>query len=780
MKITKRDGSVEKLSFDKILYRLRKLCTDKALGQLRTIDPDVIALQVVSSIYDGVTSSELDEEAARVAVSLTENPDYPKLAARIIISNLHKNTNECFSQVLETLYENGCVADDVIAICREHKNKLNFAIDYNRDYNFDYFGFKTLERGYLLRVHSNGKMRVVERPQHMFMRVCLGIHKHDIDNVLKTYELMSQGYYIHATPTLFNAGTRLPQMSSCFLQSGGVDSVDGIYKSISDCARISRLAGGIGLHIHDIRAKGSLIKGTNGTSDGIVPMIKVYNETAKYINQSGKRKGSFALYIEPWHADVMEFLDLKKNQGHEDMRARDLFYAMWLPDLFMRKVEANEEWHLMCPSECPGLSDAYGAAFEELYTKYVAENKHRSVVKAQDVWFKILDAQIETGVPYLLYKDAANEKSNQKNLGTIKSSNLCAEILEYSDEHETAVCNLCSISLPKFVTNDGFDHTKLHDVAKSVVLAMNRVIDNNWYPTPEAARSNERHRPIGVGIQGLHDVFQMLRHDFDSQEAKTLNKEIFETIYHGTLEGSMELAKEFGPYETFAGSPASQGLLQFDLWSRRENVPVEVYLSGRWDFQSLKEDIKVHGLRNSLLTAIMPTASTAQILGNTECIEAMDSCIFKRKVLSGEFTVVNKHLVADLLKAGLWTKEMKEKIIAREGSIQNIPEMSQKVKSLYRNVWELSQKTLIDLSADRAPFIDQTQSLNLFVANPTHKKLTSMHFYAWKKGLKTGMYYLRSKASASAAKFSVDAETENAAKLACSLENKEDCLMCSA
>lgn len=1224
MKILKRDGRHEQLSFDKVIYRLRKLCNDESLGVLSSIDPDVVAQRVVNSIYDGVSSSELDEEAARIAVSFTENPEFGKLASRIVVSNLHKSTHECFSEVMEILYNNKdshgthspLIAHDVIEIVRKNKNRLNFVLDYKRDYMFDYFGFKTLERSYLLKMKNGETQKVIERPQHMYMRVALGIHKDDIENAIKTYDLISQGYYTHATPTMFNSGTPLSQLSSCFEENtivatvnkgpikikdvqlgdlvvthngnikpvvqlhknplnnrtlyeiniaktekikvtdnhklwvipkgnnsprwvdvetlnagdyvgipnkksvgqkyfidlvdfkdhmtgiknrqshyefsydddvvrlktiwshsnlnnhseitcsrahsevkrfwkitedfakfigiyygdgyimskkdnngdgcirgvgitihkdntklrdfcakvgqsvfgvkvsyhtmksqniiqvlfnspivgevfahyfgrgfngkkiwnqmyqwdknlvrellhgiistddcvskegsvsiqmsnvsfmrdlyylvrnvgidisygnkriqknatqhhvqmniprneidlskidkiykddrmvtlydkhskarnqhaskvvdgfkfikfvsktkiidnlpeyvytlgveddhsynvGGIiaencfllgthDSVDGIFKTMTDCARISKLAGGIGIHISNIRSKGSVIRGSNGQSDGIAPMLKVYNDIASYINQAGRRKGSFAMYIEPWHADIFDFLEMRKNQGHEDLRARDLFYALWIPDLFMKQVKENGEWHLMCPDECPGLPDVYGKEFEDLYNKYVEEKRFKKVVKAQDLWTRILEAQIETGQPYMTYKDSVNEKSNQKNIGTIRSSNLCNEICLYSDDKEYAVCNLESVALPMFVKRDengkpSFDHQHLYEITKSTILSMNRVIDNNYYPTEETKRSNFKHRPLGIGVQGLHDVYIMMKHPFESEEARQLNREIFETIYFACLEGSMELAKTDGPYETFQGSPMSQGLLQFDLWAQREKLDLSKYLSGRWDWDRLKEDIKKFGVRNSMLTCCQPTASTAQILGNTECIEPVDSCIFKRRVLSGEFTVINRHLVRDLQELGIWSKEMKDKIILNNGSIQTIEEIPSHIRELYKTVWEISQKALIDQSADRGLFIDQTQSLNLFVANPTFKKLTSMHFYAHSKGVKTGLYYLRSKGAATAAKFSVDASLEKQIRekqvkggeltkeeetLLCSIDNKEACMMC--
>ena len=1145
MQIKKRDGRLEKLSFDKVIYRLSKLCNDRSLGLLQTIDPDIIAQRVVSSIYDGVTSCELDEEAARIAISMTENPEYQKLASRIIISNAHKNTIECFSEVMEKLYNNTdklgnpspVLADDIIEIIRKHKNTINFAIDYKRDYLFDYFGYKTLERSYLQKIlnKTTNKMDVVERPQHLYMRVAIGIHKDDIESVIKTYNLISQHYYTHASPTLFNAGTRLNQYSSCFL-IGSEDSLEGIFKTITDCGKISKLAGGIGLHVTNIRAKGSLIRGTNGPSDGLIPMVKVYNEVAKYINQGGKRKGSFAIYLEPHHSDILEFLDLKKNQGHEDVRARDLFYAMWISDLFMKQVEKDGDWYLMCPDECPGLTDVYGDDFEKLYWSYVEQKRYKRVVKAQEVWTKILDAQIETGTPYIGYKDAVNKKCNQKNLGTIKSSNLCVapetmiltskgyfpivdlqdkqvevwngeewsktivkktgeaqelvkvklssgselectpyhnfyiargkrpskyprlikiqakdlkkgmkliktkfpiiekgesdfpypyehglfsadgtyehnsensslpritlygdkkkllpyiqtrievckedsnnrincrlsknikpkytvpinydintklrwfeglcdgdgtvvksdqltgiqissihkdfiinvkyilntlgcdpkiqlasksgwrllpdgkggnesffckdlyrilitshdvanlynigfrpkrliisdiypknntkrwttveeviythrisdtycfteskrgmgifngtltgqclEISLYSDHNEYAVCNLASIALPKFVKYDEndspfFDFEHLKNVSEYIIEPMNKVIDNNYYPVPETKKSNMAHRPIGIGVQGLVDVYVKMRLPFESQEAKKLNKEIFETIYYGCLKGSIELAKKDGAYSSFKGSPFSEGKVQFDLAAEFDGIDLANYLSGRWDWNTLKSDLVEYGARNSMLLALMPTASTAQIMGNSECFEPVDSCIFKRRVLSGEYIVVNKYLVEDLMKLGLWSKELKDTIIANEGSIQNIDIIPNELKALYKTVWEISMKSVIEQASDRGVFVDQMQSMNLFMANPNYKRLTSMHFYAWKSNLKSGMYYLRSKASASAGKFSIDPELEKRIKekqqkgealkkeeeeiiLACSRENPEACTMCSS
>jgi ribonucleoside-diphosphate reductase alpha chain len=742
---------------------------------------------------------------------MTENPEYQKLASRIIVSNAHKSTHECFSEVMERLYGNTdkagnpspILADDAIETIRKHKNTLNFAIDYKRDYLFDYFGYKTLERSYLQKVlnKTTNAMEVVERPQHLYMRVAVGIHKDNIEAVLKTYDLISQHYYTHASPTLFNGGTQLNQYSSCFLV-GTCDSLEGIFKTITDCGKISKLAGGIGVHITNIRAKGSLIRGTNGPSDGIIPMIKVYNEVAKYINQGGKRKGSFAVYIEPWHADVLEFLDLKKNQGHEDLRARDLFYSMWVPDLFMKCVEDDGDWYLMCPDECPGLTDVYGDKFESLYNKYVEEKRYKRVVKAQEVWTKILDAQIETGTPYIGYKDAVNKKCNQKNLGTIRSSNLCTEISLYSDDKEYAVCNLASIALPKYVTydedgNPHFDFEHLRQVSEYIIGPMNDVIDNNYYPVPETKLSNMRHRPIGIGVQGLVDVYVKMRLPFESEGAKKLNKEIFETIYYGCLTGSVNAAKLHGHYSSFPGSPFSEAKLQFDLAKEFDGINLDDYLSGRWDWDSLKTDLVKYGARNSMLLALMPTASTAQIMGNSEAFEPVDSCIFKRRVLSGEYIVVNKYLVEDLVKLGIWSKELKDTIIANDGSIQNVDAIPDDLKALYKTVWEISMKSVIEQARDRGVFVDQMQSMNLFMANPNYKRLTSMHFYAWKANLKTGMYYLRSKSSYAAGKFSIDANLERTirekrergeelkreeeeAVLMCSRENPEACMLCSS
>lgn len=802
MRIKKRDGRLEQLSFDKIIYRLRKLCNDASLhgGVLKTIDPDVVAQRVISSLCDSMTSSELDEEAARIAVGMIDNMEYLKLAARVVISNLHKNTSECFSQVMKELYEttdtNGksspIVNKTFLDIVQTYKTQLDFAIDYKRDYMFDYFGYKTLEKSYLLR---DAKGKIVERPQHMYMRVAICIHQDDIPNVLKTYHLISQHFYTHASPTLFNAGTNLQNLSSCFLL-GTEDSIEGIFKTLTDCARISKVGGGIGVHISNIRSKGSKIRGTNGSSDGIIPLLKVYNDTCLYVNQSGRRKGSFAMYIEPWHADVLEFVQLKRNIGGEEFRARDLFYSVWVNDLFMSTVKANGDWYLMCPDLCPGLNDAYGDAFTALYNSYVEKGKYKKKIKAQDLWSAILDSQIETGVPYIGYKDAVNNKCNQKNLGTIKSSNLCTEISLYSDNKEYATCNLCSIALPRFVeegtpTGPTFNFELLRQTAYDTVLAMNRVIDNNFYPTEETKYGNFKNRPIGIGVQGLADVYIMMRVPFESESARKLNLEIFETLYYGAITASIDLAKKDGPYPSFEGSPFSQGLLQFDL-SRMFDGKVynEINWTPRHDWNEVKENLKKYGIRNSMLTALMPTASTAQIMGFYESFEPMNSCIFKRKVLSGEYIVVNKYLVSDLLKLGLWSKEMKDRIISGNGSIQQIKEIPQEIKDLYKTVWEIKMKNVILQARDRGLFIDQMQSMNLFMSEPTYKTLTSMHFFAWESKLKTGMYYLRSKAGAAAAKFTVDVHTElkdrdrereqAEAALLCSLENKDACMMCSS
>ena len=740
--------------FDKITARVRKLC----YGLSDLVDPVKVAMRVIEGLYDGVTTSELDNLAAEIAATLTTtHPDYAKLAARISVSNLHKNTKKSFSETMKDLYEYvnprtgkkaPLVADDVFEVIQKHADTLDSMIIYNRDFGYDYFGFKTLERSYLLKL--NGK--IVERPQHMLMRVSVGIHLDDLDAVRETYELMSKKYFTHATPTLFNSGTPKPQMSSCFLLAMQDDSIDGIYNTLKQTAKISQSAGGIGLSIHNIRATGSYIAGTNGTSNGLVPMLRVFNDTARYVDQGGgKRKGSFAIYLEPWHADIFDFLELKKNHGKEEMRARDLFYAMWISDLFMKRVEADAEWTLMCPNECPGLYTTHSEEFEELYLKYEKEGKGRKTIKARELWEKILESQIETGTPYMLYKDAANRKSNQKNLGTIRSSNLCTEILEYTAEDEVAVCNLASIALPMFIKNGEFDHKKLFRVTKRVTKNLNRVIDRNYYPIKEAENSNMRHRPIGLGVQGLADTFILLRLPFTSDEAKKLNREIFETLYYAAATASMEMAKEEGPYSSYEGSPISQGQFQHNLWGIEDKE-----LSGRWDWEKLRKSIKKNGVRNSLLVAPMPTASTSQILGNNECFEPYTSNIYTRRVLSGEFIVVNKHLLEDLVSLGLWNENMKQELMRANGSIQHIDAIPDNIKELYQTVWELSMKDIIDMSRQRGYFIDQSQSLNLFMENANYAKLTSMHFYAWKSGLKTGMYYLRTKAAVDAIKFTLD------------------------
>jgi ribonucleoside-diphosphate reductase alpha subunit len=753
MIVNKRNGKRESVKFDKITARIEKLCYGLDRRFVNSID---VAKKVIEGLYDGVSTTELDNLAAETAASLTvKHPDYALLASRIAVSNLHKNTIKSFSDTMKLLYE--CtdsktgklvplLAEDVWEIIHQHAELLDSTIIYDRDYGFDYFGFKTLEKSYLLKVDG----KVVERPQHMYMRVAIGIHKDDIENAIKTYHLMSERWFTHATPTLFNAGTPKPQMSSCFLLTMKDDSIDGIYDTLKQTAKISQSAGGIGLSIHNIRATGSYIGGTNGTSNGIIPMLRVFNDTARYVDQGGgKRKGAFAIYLEPWHADVFAFLDLRKNHGKDELRARDLFYAMWIPDLFMKRVEAGGTWSLFCPHEAPGLADCWGAEFEKLYAQYEAEpGRARRTVKAQDLWFAILDAQIETGTPYLLYKDSANRKSNQQNLGTIKSSNLCTEIIEFTSPDEVAVCNLASLALPRYVINGKFDHDKLYEVTYEVTKNLNKIIDHNYYPIEEARNSNTKHRPIGLGVQGLADAFILLRLPFESDEAKKLNKEIFETIYFAAMTASKDLAKAEGAYQTFAGSPASKGIFQFDMWN------VEPTL--RWDWYRLKDEVIKFGVRNSLLVAPMPTASTSQILGNNECFEPYTSNIYVRRVLSGEFVVVNKHLLKDLVELNLWNDDMKNKIIFHNGSIQQIGEIPAAIKEIYKTVWEIKQRNIIDMAADRGAYICQSQSLNLFVETPSASKLTSMHFYAWKSGLKTGMYYLRTQAASQAVQFTVE------------------------
>jgi ribonucleoside-diphosphate reductase alpha chain len=786
MFVVKRDGKRESVKFDKITARIEKLCYGFSL-----VDPIDVAKKVIEGLFDGVTTSELDNLAAETAASLTtKHPDYALLASRIAVSNLHKNTIKSFSETMRKLREYvdsktgkdaSLIADDVWKVIEENAELLDSTIIYDRDFGFDYFGFKTLEKSYLLKVDG----KIVERPQHLFMRVSIGIHKEDVESAIKTYHLMSERWFTHATPTLFNAGTPKPQMSSCFLLTMKDDSIDGIYDTLKQTAKISQSAGGIGLSIHNVRATGSYISGTNGTSNGIIPMLRVFNDTARYVDQGGgKRKGAFAIYLEPWHADVFEFLDLRKNHGKEEMRARDLFYALWVSDLFMERVEANEEWSLFCPHEAPGLADCWGKEFEKLYKRYEKEGRARKVVKAQELWFAILDAQVETGTPYLLYKDAANGKSNQQNLGTIKSSNLCTEIIEYTSPDEIAVCNLASLALPRYIIDGVFDHNKLYEVTYQATLNLNKIIDGNYYPVIEAERSNLRHRPIGLGVQGLADAFIQLRMPFESEEAKQLNKEIFETIYFAAMTASKDLAIKEGAYETFKGSPLSKGQFQFDLWKVKPD-------SGRWDWENLRLDVMNHGVRNSLLVAPMPTASTSQILGNNECFEPYTS----NRVLSGEFIIVNKYLLRDLVNRGLWDTAMKDKIITANGSIQDIEEIPQEIKELYKTVWEIKMRTIIDMAADRGAYICQSQSLNLFINSPNASKLTSMHFYAWKKGLKTGMYYLRTQAASQAVKFTVENQggknmepvipelvdqivDEIPAGPSCSME--EGCVTCSA
>lgn len=806
MFVIKRDGTRESVKFDKITARIQKL--SYSLDPTH-VDPIQVAKKVIDGVYDGVTTSELDNLAAETAASLTvRHPDYALLASRIAVSNLHKNTIKSFSKTVEALFNYidpktnlraQLIADDVYEIVQKNALLLDSSIIYDRDFGYDYFGFKTLERSYLLKMHG----QVAERPQHMLMRVAVGIHKEDIEAAIQTYNLMSERWFTHATPTLFNAGTPKPQMSSCFLLQVKEDSIDGIYDTLKNCAKISQSAGGIGISIHNVRATGSYIKGTNGTSNGIIPMLKVYNETARYVDQGGgKRKGSIAVYLEPWHADIYEFLDIRKNHGKEEMRARDLFTALWIPDLFMKRVEAEGDWSLMCPNECPGLSDCHSEEFEKLYTKYESEGKFRKQIKARELWAAIIDAQIETGNPYMLFKDAANSKSNQKNLGTIKSSNLCTEIIEYTSADEVAVCNLASIALPRFVDEKTgtFDHQRLFDITYVATKNLNKIIDRNYYPIPEARKSNMRHRPIGLGVQGLADAFILMRFPFESEEAKKLNAEIFETIYYAALTASKDLAKIDGPYETFAGSPISQGIFQQDMWN--------VTPSSRWEWDVLREEIKKFGVRNSLMLAPMPTASTSQILGNNECFEPYTSNIYTRRVLSGEFVVVNKHLLRDLVKLGIWNDNLKNKIIAANGSVQHIHEIPANIKEIYKTVWEIKQRTIIDMAADRGAYIDQSQSLNLFIQDANFAKMSSAHFYAWKKGLKTGMYYLRTKAAADAIKFTVDqgalanpavqvlgnedqllvergqthvlSYEEQQAQLACSLDNPDACEACGS
>ncbi len=754
MYVLKRDGRKEPIMFDKITARIKKLC----YGFNPLVDPVRVAMRVIEGLYDGVTTSELDNLAAEIAATMTTtHPDYASLAARISVSNLHKNTLKSFSETMKDLYEYvnpitgkkaPLLSDEVYKVIKKNAEELDSKIIYNRDFGYDYFGFKTLERSYLLKING----QIVERPQHMLMRVSVGIHLDDLEAVIETYELMSKKYFTHATPTLFNSGTPKPQMSSCFLLTMQDDSIDGIYDTLKQTAKISQSAGGIGLSIHNIRSTGSYISGTNGTSNGIVPMLRVFNDTARYVDQGGgKRKGSFAIYIEPWHSDIFDFLDLKKNHGKEEMRARDLFYAMWVPDLFMKRVEENAEWTLMCPNECPGLYDCHGDEFDKLYLKYEKKSKGRKTIKARELWEKILESQIETGTPYMLYKDSANRKSNQKNLGTIRSSNLCTEILEYTSKDEIAVCNLASIALPMFVEDGEFNHEKLYEVTVRVTKNLNKVIDRNYYPVKEAENSNFRHRPIGLGVQGLADAFIELRMPFTSEKAKELNQDIFETLYFAALQASVEESKKDGPYKTYKGSPISKGEFQHNMWGIKDEE-----LSGRWDWAKLRKDVLKHGVRNSLLVAPMPTASTSQILGNNECFEPYTSNLYTRRVLSGEFIIVNKHLLKDLVELGLWNEDMKHELMRSNGSIQDIKQIPDELKELYKTVWEMSMKDIIDMARHRGYFIDQSQSLNLFMEGATMSKLTSMHFYGWKSGLKTGMYYLRTKSAVDAIKFTLE------------------------
>ena len=786
MLVIKRDQRKESVKFDKITARIEKLSYGLNTKYVKTIE---IAKKVIDGIYDGVSTQELDELAAETAATLTtKHPDYAVLAARISISNLHKTTSKSFSSTMKRLYtyinpktgkNASLLSKEVYGIINKNAAILDSSIIYDRDFSYDYFGFKTLEKSYLLKLNGI----VVERPQHMLMRVAIGIHKENIDAAIETYNLLSEKWFIHATPTLFNAGTPKPQLSSCFLLTMKDDSIEGIYDTLKQCAKISQSAGGVGLSIHNVRASGSYINGTNGISNGIIPMLRNFDMTARYVDQGGgKRKGSFAIYLEPWHADIFEFLQLKKNHGKEELRARDLFYAMWVPDLFMKRVEANENWSLFSPDETKDLHETYGDDFEKLYTKYEKEGKARKSIKAQDLWFEILESQIETGNPYILYKDAANKKSNQKNLGTIKSSNLCTEIMEYTSPDEVAVCNLASIALNKFVKDDmTYDHKKLYEITKVITKNLNKVIDVNYYPIEEAKNSNMRHRPIGIGVQGLADAFILMRYAFDSKEAKKLNTEIFETIYFGAMEASMEIAKKDGAYESYKGSPVSKSIFQFDMWGITPN-------SNRWDWTKLKQKVKKNGVRNSLLLAPMPTASTSQILGNNECFEPYTSNIYTRRVLSGEFIVVNKHLLKDLIKLNLWDDSMKDRLMEANGSIQKIKEIPENIKLLYRTVWEISQKSVIDMAADRGAYICQSQSMNIHMQDATFGKLTSMHFHAWKKGLKTGLYYLRTKAAVDAIKFtivkdekkSIEEKEKEQVAIQCSIDSKDDCEVCGS
>ncbi len=785
MFVQTRSGKREPVQFDKITHRISQLTYGL---DAKYVDSMTVAQRTINGLFDGISTEQLDNLSAEVSAYMTSvHPDYARLAGRIAVANLHRSTSDSFMDTMETLYtfkneytgeKQPLISKEFYEYCREYKDRISTEIAYSRDFEFDYFGFKTLEKSYLLKVNN----KIVERPQHLFMRVALGVQPDNIEEAMKTYHLISEGWFTHASPTLFNAGTNKAQMSSCFLVAMKDDSIEGIYETLKSCALISQSAGGIGLSIHNIRAKGSFIKGTNGTSNGIVPMLRVFNDTARYVDQGGgKRKGAFAIYLEPWHADIEDFLDLKKNHGKDEMRARDLFYALWINDLFMRRVETDAEWTLMCPNKSPGLADCHGKEFDALYEKYEAEGRGLRKVKARDLWYKVIQSQIETGMPFMLYKDAANEKSNQKNLGTIKSSNLCTEIMQYTSDKEIAVCNLASIALPMFVKDNTFDHKKLYDVTYQVTRNLNRIIDLNYYPVEEARYSNMKNRPIGIGVQGLADTFFKMRVPFDSAEARQINKEVFETIYYAAVSASADLAKEHGAYDSYEGSPISKGILQPDMW--------EVRPSNRWDWTTLRAKIKTYGVRNSLLMAPMPTASTSQILGNNECIEPVTSNMYTRRVLSGEFAVVNKHLVRDLIGLGLWNEEMKDRIIAHNGSVQYIPEIPTDLKDLYRTVWEIKQKSILEMAADRGAYIDQSQSLNIHMEDTNFGKLSSLHFAAWKLGLKTGMYYLRTRPAVDAIKFTIKETAKTVAPvvmatdaeaLMCSLDNPEACVSCGS
>jgi len=783
MYVTKRNGNREIVSFDKILNRIKKLGQE---ANIKHLNYTSLVMKVIDQIYDSISTTKIDELSAEQCAAMASiHPDYNILAGRIVVSNHQKNTSASFKDVMTNLYQyldkhdkhSPIVTEQIYNIANKYEHEIEAKIDYNRDYLIDFFGFKTLERAYLMKINK----KTVERPQHMWLRVAIGIHGDNLDRVFETYEFMSKKYFTHATPTLFNAGTPHPQLSSCFLLAMENDSIEGIYNTLKDCALISKWAGGIGLHVHNIRASGSHIRGTNGQSNGLVPMLKVFNNTAKYVDQGGgRRNGSFAIYLEPWHADIEMFLQMRKNHGDEELKARDLFYALWIPDLFMERVKSDGQWTLMCPDECPGLSDVYGDDFNKLYTSYEESGRGRKTVKARDLWFQVLDAQMETGTPYLLYKDACNKKSNQKNIGMIKSSNLCSEIVQVSNENETAVCNLASIALPTFVDttdpdNPIFDYETLHKISKIVTYNLNKIIDVNYYPTEKTRRSNMRHRPIGIGVQGLADVFMLMNKAFTSEEAKKINKNIFETIYHGALEQSCEMAKLEGSYETFEGSPTSRGILQFDMWNITSEHP-----NDRYDWTSLKAKIQENGIRNSLLLAPMPTASTSQILGFNECIEPITSNIYNRRTLAGEFILANKYLMNDLIKLNLWNEKIKNNIIANHGSIQHIETIPVEIREKYKTVWEIPMRALIDMAADRGIYVCQSQSLNLWLEDPNYSTLTSMHFYSWSKGLKTGIYYLRRRGRHQAQQFTIEPEKQDLGENHSENLEEEICEMCSA